>query len=94
MAIDLRSHQRYRHLPPDRLVQIQGITARLRRVELFETLSEQELAYIAETGRLEKHDCGAVIIHKGDVDKTFYVVVRGQVRVWEKDADGVPRLLN
>ena len=35
-----------------------------------------------------------MISTEGDLDKTFYVIVSGQVRVWSDDHDGAPRLLN
>jgi hypothetical protein len=91
---ELRTIERYRRVPPARLEQIANITAKLRKAKLFEPLSTAELAYIAEKGRSVEYKCGDKIIAKGDTDKTFYVIVKGQVRVWVGDDSGVPHLLN
>jgi hypothetical protein len=91
---ELRTIERYRRVPPARLEQIANITAKLRKAKLFEPLSTAELAYIAEKGHSVEYKCGDKIIAKGDTDKTFYVIVVGQVRVWVGDDSGVPHLLN
>jgi hypothetical protein len=91
---ELRKDRQYRNLPPDQLNRLAQIMAKLQTVQLFQSLSNAELAPIAWRGRLVKYVCGDLIIRKGDTDKTFYVIVQGQVRVWEKGEDGIARLLN
>ncbi len=80
-------------LPPEEISRIADLTARLQKVRLFESLSPQELAVIAAKGRLEHRECGDIVIHKGDEDRLFYVILKGQVRVWREE-NHHRRLLN
>jgi CRP/FNR family cyclic AMP-dependent transcriptional regulator len=91
---ELKTLERYRHLSPERLEQLATRATKLRQVGLFDSLSIAELAFIAESGRVVKYECGDLIIRKGDTDQTFYVIIRGQVRVWDIGPNGVARLLN
>jgi hypothetical protein len=90
---ELKTLERYRNLPAQELERIANVAARLREVSLFDTVSDHDLLEIARLGRLERHDPGDMIIHEGDTDKVFYVILKGQVRVWTK-GNGTPRLLN
>ena len=80
-------------LPPEELTRIAELTEKLSGIRLFESLSIQELASIAAKGRLEHRECGDMVIRKGDEDKLFYVILKGQVRVWREE-DHRRRLLN
>jgi hypothetical protein len=90
----LETMREFRALSLHRLQEIADITAKLHQVSLFASLSIPELALISERGRLEKYECGDVIIHEGDTDKTFYVIIKGQLRAWTRDERGSPHLLN
>ena len=94
LLIDLKALTRYQTLSREQLERLAKITSKLRQIDLFEPLSDADLAIIAEKGRVIRYECGDLIIRKGDTTKTFYVIVRGQVRVWEKGESGVARLLN
>ncbi len=85
---------RYRRLSPSGQEQLAQIVGKLRHVSLFESLSLEELAYIAERARLVRYQAGDLIIRKGDTDKTLYVIIDGQVRVWDRMEEGRGRLLN
>jgi hypothetical protein len=85
---------RYRRLSPSGQEQLAQIVGKLRHVSLFESLSLEELAYIAERARLVRYQAGDLIIRKGDTDKTLYVIIDGQVRVWDRTEEGRGRLLN
>ncbi|MBN1641862.1 MAG: cyclic nucleotide-binding domain-containing protein [Anaerolineae bacterium] len=91
---EIKNMGRYRRLPAERLKQLADITAKLRSIGLFDSLTTEEVAYLAESARIVRYLAGDLVIRKGDTDKTFYVIVSGQVRVWDKQADGLPRLLN
>jgi CRP-like cAMP-binding protein len=67
---------------------------KLRQIDLFESLSLEELAHVAERARLIRYRAGDLIIRKGDEDKTLYIITRGQVRIWERTGEGRARLLN
>jgi hypothetical protein len=90
----LRAIDRFQNLRRPELLRIAAVTARLRQVSLFDSLSDEELALIAAQGRLERHERGSVLIHEGDLSDTFYVILKGQVRVWTRDEEHRPRLLN
>jgi hypothetical protein len=90
----LKLNNRFRRLPLERVQEIADITAKLRGATLFESLSDVELAVVAEHGRIRHNEPGDIIIHEGDTDKIFYVIAKGHVRVWSKDTNGSPRLLN
>jgi hypothetical protein len=90
----LNTIDRFQSLPPERRQEIARIAAKLRPAPLFESLSSVELLALAAEGTLRRYESGDVIIRKGDTDKTFYVIVRGYVRVWSRDGNGSPRLLN
>ena len=94
LLTDLKALTRYQTLSREQLERLAKITSKLRQIDLFEPLSDADLAIIAEKGRVIRYECGDLIIRKGDTTKTFYVIVRGQVRVWEKGESGVARLLN
>jgi CRP-like cAMP-binding protein len=85
---------RYRRLSPSGQEQLAHIVGKLRHVGLFESLSLEELAYIAERARLVRYQAGDLFIRKGDADKTLYVIIDGQVRVWDRNEEGRGRLLN
>lgn len=91
---ELKAHEPYTLLPPERLDAIAQIVDRLRKIDLFESLTTLELAHIAEKAEIRLHEAADLIIRKGDTDQTFFVIVRGQVRVWERGENGRARLLN
>jgi membrane protein YdbS with pleckstrin-like domain len=85
--------EHFRDLDRGELERIANVAARLRKAPLFSSLSFPELAFIAEKGRVKRFDRGAFVIREGDTDKVFYVIAKGQVRVWARQAEGA-RLLN
>jgi len=91
---EIKNMGRYRRLSPERLKQLAEVATRLRTIDLFDSLTNEQVAHIAERGRIVKYLAGDLVIRKGDTDQTFYVIVSGQVRVWDKQADGMVRLLN
>jgi hypothetical protein len=90
----IKAMGRYRRLSPSGQEQLAQIVGKLRHVDLFKPLSLEELAYIAERARLVRYQAGDLIIRKGDTDKTLYVIIDGQVRVWDRMEEGRGRLLN
>lgn len=90
---ELKTLDRFRDLPAQELQRMADLAARLRGVSLFDTVSDHDLLDIARLGRLEHHGPGDMVIHEGDTDKIFYVILKGQVRVWVKE-NGTPRLRN
>lgn len=90
----IKAMGRYRRLSPSGQEQLAQIVGKLRQVDLFESLSLEELAYVAERSRLVRYQAGDLIIRKGDTDKALYIIISGQIRVWDRTEDGKARLLN
>ena len=84
----------FKDLPQKVLERIADLTVKLEKATLFESLSQPELAAIAQSGKIKLYHRGDVIIHEGDRDRIFYVIVKGQVRVWGQPQDGQRRLYN
>jgi uncharacterized membrane protein YdbT with pleckstrin-like domain len=93
MLVQLQADERYQDLSRRELLELAGVVDRLRQVSLFDSLPDKDLIQIAEQGHLRHYVSGDIIIREGDTDKVFYVVLRGQVRVWTEEA-GKRRLLN
>jgi len=53
----------------------------LKKINLFETLLEPELAKIERIGRLENAVKDAVIFKEGDTGDRCYVILKGEVRI-------------
>ena len=85
---------RFRGLPQKKLEQIADLVAKLEKATLFESLNSRELAVIAQSGKIRLCQRGDIIINEGDTDRVFYVIVKGQVRVWGQPQDGERRLYN
>jgi hypothetical protein len=94
LIAQLKTDARFRDLPPEELARIVGLTAKLREVEIFDSLSDQDLAHVAQAGREVRRERGDMIIRQGDTDRAFYVVLSGQLRVWTWDQEGKRALLN
>jgi len=90
----IRAMGRYRRLSPSGQEQLAQIVGKLRQVDLFESLSLEELAYVAERSRLVRYQAGDLVIRKGDTDQALYIIISGQIRVWDRTEGGKARLLN
>jgi CRP-like cAMP-binding protein len=53
----------------------------LRKSDLFEGLSDDELAAIARMAREETYEIGAVIFRENDIAKNLYIVREGRVAI-------------
>ena len=62
--------------------------AALRRSYLLSGLNEEELALLMPATRIVEFAAGDVIIHDGEIGTTFYILLRGQVDVLERDGSG------
>lgn len=62
--------------------------ALLRRVPVFSTLSEDELAHVARVAMTRRFDAGTVVFKEGDAGSTCYIVRAGRTRAIREHADG------
>ncbi|HEX4869507.1 MAG TPA: mechanosensitive ion channel family protein [Moraxellaceae bacterium] len=62
----------------------------LRRVELFDQLSDEEIAHLAESLTYAQFVRGDVITRQGAVAHWLYVLIQGEADVWY-EAEGMPR---
>jgi small-conductance mechanosensitive channel/CRP-like cAMP-binding protein len=62
----------------------------LRRIELFDQLSDEELAYVAESLTYAQFARGDVITRQGAVAHWLYVLIHGEADVWF-EVEGHPR---
>jgi membrane protein YdbS with pleckstrin-like domain len=90
----LKTLDAFKGLPYEELEHIVNLTARLQRATLFQSLNSQELALIAQCGRLIHRERGDVIIQEGSTDRIFYVVLKGEVRAYHVEESGRRKLLN
>jgi small-conductance mechanosensitive channel/CRP-like cAMP-binding protein len=62
----------------------------LRRIELFDQLADEEIAYLAESLTYAQFARGDVITRQGAVAHWLYVLIHGEADVWY-EAEGQPR---
>jgi len=66
--------------------------SRLAPFQLFDGLSQQELAFIAKNCTEMTVPSGAILIQQGQVGKEVYLLEEGSVRVYRGEADS-PKVL-
>lgn len=57
-------------------------------IPLFVPLQETEREQLAETAKMHVFKAGEMIIKEGDLERSIYVILDGQVKVSAKDLDG------
>lgn len=60
----------------------------LKQIPLFQTLPDQEVAFLAENLRVVTFDTGSYLFREGDQGDHFYVILAGEVEVLKALADG------
>jgi CRP/FNR family cyclic AMP-dependent transcriptional regulator len=64
------------------------MSADLRNVPLFSSLSEEELQPIAEMATSRSLPANSVVVNEGDQTESLYVILSGRVKVFLSDEDG------
>lgn len=80
-------------LSRDELERLAELTEKLHSSTLFRRLPLSEVAYIAQAGTVRSLERGEVLIEQGARDRKMYVVLEGQLRVWERTEQGKRQLL-
>jgi CRP/FNR family cyclic AMP-dependent transcriptional regulator len=70
-----------------------NLVATLRRLPLFNDLSEDELALIAERVTFHEYDAGAIVFSEGDVCRELLIVKEGTVKVLKTAPNGRQQLI-
>ncbi|MBI3970790.1 MAG: Crp/Fnr family transcriptional regulator [Chloroflexi bacterium] len=65
----------------------------LRRVPLFESLSDGQIDELTRVARRQRFDRDQIVFYQGDCGDTFYVVLAGQVKVSVSSPDGQEAIL-
>ncbi|MFQ6014538.1 MAG: cyclic nucleotide-binding domain-containing protein [Anaerolineae bacterium] len=73
---------------------MENILARLRKVPLFSSLSDDDLEKVGQIVSQEHRRPEEIIIQQGEMGTTFYVIDSGQLKVTHTDAEGRSELLN
>ena len=62
--------------------------ALLRRAQVFSTLSDDDLAHVAQVTMSRRFDAGAIVFKEGDEGSTCYIVRTGRTRAIREHPDG------
>lgn len=57
----------------------------LKSVEIFSAVSEEHLEEVASLLIEEQHTKGTVLIHKGEIGESMYIICEGKVKVYDGD---------
>jgi len=71
-----------------------NLLAALRRLPLFNDLSEQELILIAERVTVSEHERGAIIFSEGDICRELLIVKEGMIKLIKTAPNGRQQLLS
>ena len=66
------------------------VAALLNELELFESLSDDEIDVLADKTDTVEWDAGTVVFEEGDVGDACYVIYNGRVKVTKRLVDGQP----
>ncbi|HEY1016471.1 MAG TPA: mechanosensitive ion channel family protein, partial [Herpetosiphonaceae bacterium] len=69
------------------------VISRLRRINLLDVLSDEEVAQLAACVEIRLFAAGEVLAHQGARETQLFAIARGRVRVVLADADGSPSTL-
>lgn len=78
--------------PPRETEQAQ-ITEALRRVPLFESLTDDQIHELTRVARRHRYERDEVVFYQGDPGDSFYVILSGQVKVSVSSAEGQEAIL-
>jgi len=70
------------------------VSALLKRVAIFSSLSEQEFAFVTSYLLPRKYSAGELIFHEGEPCAGLYVVQSGDVRIFKSSAGGREQVLS
>ena len=65
-------------------MEMETITETLKKCELFNHLTEDELHFIAEMGKIEEYNAGDELFQQGDVGVKLYILSEGHISLYRK----------
>jgi CRP/FNR family transcriptional regulator len=66
----------------------------LSQTQIFQGLSEEQLAAICQIAIAQSYSKGDIIFHQGDEARGFFVIKSGRVKVFKQSADGKEQILH
>lgn len=65
----------------------------LKNIELFKSLSDNQIQRLIEISTLEKCDKDYILFHQGDTSKYLYILIDGIVNIYKSDDLGNPIII-
>ena len=59
------------------------LTEKLKKIELFSELSEDELKGIADSCNIKKLNKGNILFYEGDPCEAFYILIEGELKIYK-----------
>ncbi|MGM0645139.1 MAG: Crp/Fnr family transcriptional regulator [Thermodesulfobacteriota bacterium] len=66
---------------------------KLRKVDFFQGLSEEQFAMLAREGRVKRYEPGEIIVSQEEPVRAFYLVLSGQVKIYRSSVEGKEQTL-
>lgn len=66
----------------------------LQRIDLFATLGREDARLIAERMEVIRYPRNSLMIHEGEENTSFYVILKGRVKIFLLDESGQEVILN
>lgn len=67
-----------------------SVVAHLRSLPYFHSLEPEDIVVLAAKASIQQYGVNDVIVQEDQLDDGFYTLMKGQVRVWTKNQQGVP----
>jgi len=66
----------------------------LRKVQLFESLDDDQLNHILSIANKQTLAAGTVLFHEHDIGASFYVILKGSIKIFTRSKDGEEKVLS
>lgn len=66
---------------------------KLRSLDFFQGLSEEQFAILAREGRVKRYGPGEIIVSQEEPVRAFYLVLSGQVKIYRSSVEGKEQTL-
>lgn len=66
----------------------------LKKVQLFESLNEEQLQHILSIANKQVFSTGSVLFHENDPGAAFYVLLKGSIKIYTRGSSGEEKVLS